>query len=141
MSKRKIILIIFLIFLPIGVIILAFCSHSGPRPYDARIEGAMNQIRTTAEILKKENGNYKNLSCRETEHDLDSLCEGIRDSGGRKPSDSSPGVEIYVSGDGDSYCAEVLLPKSKEYYCVDSTLQSYAYSKDPNCSANHFSCD
>lgn len=111
-------------------IVLVSLGGAKNRARDARIIADMGQIRSTAEIIFGNDGNYDNVNC--TVGDVKTLCDDITAQGGS--------ITINRSADSTSYCAEAEL-NSGQYYCVDSTLRAKQYLTNPICSSTVFTCE
>lgn len=123
-------------------IVLVSLGGAKKRAADARIIADMGQIRSTAEIIYGNDGDYDNVDCT-IAGDVKTLCDDIIDQGGIKPSDgTTKGVDIYrnLATSSTAYCGEVKLNSGK-FYCVDSTLYAGQQDGDFSCgAAGDYSC-
>lgn len=101
---------------------------------DARAMSAMNQIRTSAEVINEEEGNYSKINCDNERLKL--LCDDIEQQVGSQPI-------IWRSEKGDQYCAYTIL-NSGEFYCIDSKITATTTYINPGgmgyCNNSTFIC-
>jgi hypothetical protein len=98
------------------------------RALDSRIIATMNQLRTVAQLHYAEKETYNGL---DTDSRFLTLKNKMKDNG----------AEILIYTKDKEYCAKVLLPGSKYWYCVDSSDRPSESSKqEPPCSSTHYSC-
>ena len=108
---------------------------------DARIIEAMSQIRTKAELIKIEEGNYTLLDC-DYDSEMQTLCTDI--------DINSPGsfTSKNFHTSQTNYCVYVLLNQKydgkDDYYCIDSTgvagRTTSANLGITECAGNNYSC-
>jgi hypothetical protein len=116
---------------------------------DARIKAAMDQIKSEAEIFKKNNGYYNNTgnkinlsSCApiaktmlEPNSDFKSLCDDIQMQGS-----GSLTINISSGVSKAAYCFAKQLNDSNSINCVDSAGYVGAISSISKCNSTTFSC-
>ncbi len=96
---------------------------------DGRVAADMNQIRSEAQIVELEDGDYANIC---SDADIDALEADIA-------ANSSGSVAATCAANAAGYCVSVQL-HSGEWYCVDSDLTSWSTSTN-SCSAAGDRCD
>ncbi len=103
------------------------------RAKDARIIADMGQLRSTAEIFQGNSGSYTGL-CSNT--DVTTLQGDIIKQGG---TNFNCQEQTLPSADaGKSYCIEVKLNATNQWWCVDSGLRS---TSTTTAAAGGFACD
>ena len=120
-------LVVIAIIAILAAIVLVSVANVRNRSYDSRIESALNQIRTQAEIVYEDSSPnaYTNVTCGHAS--ISPLCADINTIVGTNPT--------IVPG-ADAYCAKSVLKSSaSQYWCVDSTGRSKKYDANPACSA------
>jgi prepilin-type N-terminal cleavage/methylation domain-containing protein len=120
-------LVVIAIIAILAAIVLVSVANVRNRSYDSRVESALNQIRTQAEIVYEEsNPNaYTTVACAHA--DINPLCVDINSIIGANPT---------IAASANAYCAESVLKSStSEYWCTDSTGRSKKYTANPACSA------
>jgi len=110
-------------------IVLVSLKGATQRANDGRVMSDMDQIRSTAEILYGNEGNYGNIKCAGGDTDINTLCVDI----GSYSASGEP--TITLKADNAEYCAYVQL-NSGDYWCVNSGLVSKKCTSSPatNCS-------
>jgi len=105
---------------------------------DARIMADMMQIRTMAEIIFDDDGNYRNVKCtynKSTYGDLKEICQDI---------ENQVGFEPVIHSTYDKYCAYAKLNVPGQYYCVDSSGRAISTYINPGqtgyCTGKTFVC-
>jgi len=144
MLKRGLTLIELLVVIAIigllASILLVGSSRAKARAYDARIITAMNQIRTRAQIIYQENGDYAKVGCTKVEDpceckdpakEIKVICTDI-------VRNAVPGTVVFSVG-GQAYCIKAQLPGTRKFWCIDSNLNSKEYD-DPPCSPANRKC-
>jgi len=111
---------------------------SRKRAKDARIMADMSQLRTMAEMIYDDDGNYRNVKCtynKSTYGDVKEICQDIKEQVGFEP-------VIYSTT--DKYCAYSKLNTPGRYYCVDSSFTAISTYINPGqtgyCTGKTFVC-
>ncbi len=117
--------IILIIIIPVILVIMADSSKPG-HGRDDRITADMNQIRSCAQIVEMEDGNYADVC---TEEEIVALIADINDNA---PTPASCFAEE------NAYCVTVEL-NSGDFYCVDSALRSIS-TTTISCTEKNKSC-
>ncbi len=118
-------------------IVLVTLGTARNSAFDARIQAAMNQIRSEAELQLTEDGNYDDVACSGGAQSIANLCTDINEMTRGTQAD----IAINKPTSADSYCAEVQL-NNNNWCCVDSNLTMKCdYSADPSCSSTDYTCD
>ncbi|KPJ56516.1 hypothetical protein AMJ49_04705 [Parcubacteria bacterium DG_74_2] len=140
MNKKGFTLIELLVVIAIiGIlssIVLVSLKGAKDRASDGRIISDMSQLRTQAEVINDNDGDFDNVACSAVGEDctclnpeIEDLCEDMWDM----HATNSFLTNLNSGGsDSDAYCAEVELNSGK-WYCVDSTLRAKQYDADPAC--------
>jgi len=121
-------------------IVLVSLGSAKNRAKDGRIIASMSQMRTSAEIISQNDGDYDNVDC--AVGDIKTLCDDIN----LQTVDSAiadVAINRSTTSDAAAYCAEVQL-NSLKWCCADSTLVSkcdYTAAAPPVCSTTVFTCD
>jgi len=122
-------------------IVLVSLGSARTRARDGRIIASMSQLRTTAEIISQNDGDYDNVDCTIAGGDTKKLCDDINL---QTIATTIADIAIYRSATpANSYCAKVQM-NSLYWCCVDSTLVSkcdYTAAVPPSCTATDFTCD
>lgn len=121
-------------------IVLVSLSSARNRARDGRIIASMSQMRTAAEIISQNDGDYDAVACSGGSADIATLCTDIN----LQTVGTEADIAVYKpAAPAGSYCAEVQM-NSGYWCCVDSTLVSkcdYASGSPPSCAAADFTCD
>lgn len=111
-------------------IVLVSLGGARAKARDARITGAMSQIRTKAELVNAAENAYTLLACG-YDTEMTSLCNDIdkqcpSGTSGCGADDADGGTEdVTIQASADKYCAHTPLNVqyggANDYYCADST--------------------
>ena len=107
-------------------IVLVSLSGAKKRAADARIISDMSQLRSTGEVFQGNNATYTGFCLNA---DVTVLQADITAQGGTSFSCN----EQTGTGVGTSYCIEVALNATPQYWCIDSGLISKQY---PNAASS-----
>ena len=122
----ELLVVIAIIGILAGIVLVAL-GGARNKAKDARIVSDMVQIRSLAELIFSNDGNYGNVDCSTGDINIQTLCNDIISQGGKKPwppPSGGPGVYFVVNiPDSNRYCAMVILNSGK-YWCVDSEFRS-----------------
>lgn len=125
-------LVVIAIIAILAAIVLVSVANVRNRSYDSRVESALNQIRTQAEIIYEEStpNAYTTVAC--THAKISPLCADIN---------SIVDADPTIISSANAYCAKSVLKSStSEYWCVDSTGSSKKYTSDPDCVTGDYTC-
>lgn len=133
-------------------IVLVSLRGARNKARDARITADLGQIRSQAEIMYSEDGDYSNVDCDSSVPDdcsacppeLAKLCEDVESQS------QGGGLTVHNNGSsptGDAkYCAySPLLSQTNgndQWFCVDSSGVAKAITSDPSasCNSSSFTC-
>ncbi len=124
-------------------IVLISLKGAKDRANDGRIISDMSQLRTQAEIVHDNDGDYdcvctaSTTACTTCDTSITTLKDDMNALNGSKTD-----LAIYrnAASGADAYCAEIELNSGK-WYCVDSTLRAKQYDSNPACSNATFTCE
>ena len=114
----------------LAAIVLVSLRGAPSKAKNARIESALNQVRTQAEMLYVDNNSYTDVcgasaTALGSSAELQALQSDITDQGGT----------IGCYGDADNYCVYSSLLGGAGYFCVDSAGHAGEYT-DPTGTCN-----
>ena len=125
-------LVVIAIIAILAAIVLISLNTAQDRARDARIESAMNQWRTRAELINSTDGDYADVSCGDpeacascTDTELGSICSDIEDQQG------TLALTVNVAADDASYAASADLIGQSGEWCVDNDLTSCRVAAAP----------
>ncbi len=116
-------------------IVLVSLGGARNRAKDARIIADMGQLRTTAEIYQGNSGSYTGL-CSDT--DVTTLQSDIISAATGGTNFNCQEQTLPSADAGKSYCIEVKLNATNQWWCVDSGLRS---TSTTTAAAGGFACD
>ena len=120
----ELLVVIAIIGLLAGIVLVSL-GGARDQAKDVRITTALTEVRTKAELLFTQDGNYGAVLCILGDADIAKLCDDIAVQGG--------GATIQPAAPTTAYCAYSVLNQSAgDWYCVDSNFTSVKTTTDPS---------
>ena len=138
----ELLVVIAILGLLAGIVLV---SLGGPRGQakDARVIADMDQIRTRAEIIFSQDGNYSTVACSGAgaDADIQMICSDVAKN---NIAAAYPSLFKPATGTIDTYCSYTQLYTTPgTHYCVDSTFTSKKYPAAPTTclAAGPYTCE